>query len=835
MFLELENSYLVIFSTHSLLAQKVKCQKNQIFEQLLRGLHQMQFKDFRLSTKLIGGFSIVLILTIIIAYVGYKGLSRVTTRVEKSDDVNRLVKSLLETRLQEKNFIIRNDDTHTTNVNKGIKDITDQAGAIKDQFKQKINKEQMGQVMSEIKVYSTAFQDYVDLHDKEGITLARMQTRGIEALGILEMIEKDQKLQLDQARIQNDIFLDEKMANADYANNIMKLFLDARINEKEFINSDGKAQWGKALENRTENALTLCNNLKSRFKSKQNIEHIEKVISAINIYREDFQNVREYIAQRNIASQEMMIRAQTIMDLAESIVDDMKEELAKVSKYAELDKDELAMFLDNRLSKVNNANVILKKLIETQKNEQNFAFTNGKKEYEDVVREQISAVSNLLIRLKSRLRMPGSRKKINSAIVALKEYASSFDIFSELTRELNQNIEKMRTNAQTTLEVAETIRIDQIRQLNQAKKDGAAFLVDKMAKSTDTNQIIKCFMEARDKEKEFILSKGQKEWKEGVKNNLNKILELSEDLKSRFKVTISKEQIEKVITAIKAYDTAFNDYEEMMNKQMAADRAMVSAARQSDKVFAKALEIQKIEREKEMKSSNILMGIATFICIILGLFFSWFITRSITKPLNRVIGGLNESSIHVAATSGQVSAASHSLEERSSMQVVSIHEASTSLNNMSNITKQNADNAIQANDLMKEANMNIKGASSSVKELNTSMDDISRSSAETSKIIKTIDGIAFQTNLLALNAAIEAARAGEAGAGFAVVAEEVRNLSMRAAEAAKNTAELIDGTVSKINSGSGLVKKTNEVFSNVAESAQKVSKLVDEISGASSQ
>jgi len=115
------------------------------------------------------------------------------------------------------------------------------------------------------------------------------------------------------------------------------------------------------------------------------------------------------------------------------------------------------------------------------------------------------------------------------------------------------------------------------------------------------------------------------------------------------------------------------------------------------------------------------------------------------------------------------------------------------------------------------------------------MEEISGASEETSKIIKTIDEIAFQTNLLALNAAVEAARAGEAGAGFAVVADEVRNLALRAAGAAKNTEGLIEGTVKKVNDGSELVNRTNEAFQQVAESASKVGELVSEIAAASNE
>ena len=224
-------------------------------------------------------------------------------------------------------------------------------------------------------------------------------------------------------------------------------------------------------------------------------------------------------------------------------------------------------------------------------------------------------------------------------------------------------------------------------------------------------------------------------------------------------------------------------------------------------------------------------GVGSAVVLLIGL----AIVRLISRPLNRIIGGLSENSYMVAFSSEKVSSASQSLADGSSEQAASLEETSSSLEEMSSMTEQNAGNAQQADRLMSEANGVVSQANESLAQLTVSMTEISKASEETSKIIKTIDEIAFQTNLLALNAAVEAARAGEAGAGFAVVADEVRNLAMRAADAARDTAGLLEGTVKKVKDGSDLVSRTNDAFSQVSQSTAKIGELVAEIAAASKE
>jgi len=226
---------------------------------------------------------------------------------------------------------------------------------------------------------------------------------------------------------------------------------------------------------------------------------------------------------------------------------------------------------------------------------------------------------------------------------------------------------------------------------------------------------------------------------------------------------------------------------------------------------------------------NIIMLAGIIVIAVAASIIFWTVQKSISTPINHIVESLNEGAEQLSSASSEISSASQMLAEGASEQAASIQESSSSLEEISSRTKKNADNATQADKLMKESNEVVLKANRSMGELSSAMEEISKTGEETAKIIKTIDEIAFQTNLLALNAAVEAARAGEVGAGFAVVAGEVRNLAMRAAEAARNTSHLIDGTVKRIRQGSDLVVKTGEAFSEVAKGTHKVGELVSEI------
>jgi len=233
--------------------------------------------------------------------------------------------------------------------------------------------------------------------------------------------------------------------------------------------------------------------------------------------------------------------------------------------------------------------------------------------------------------------------------------------------------------------------------------------------------------------------------------------------------------------------------------------------------------------EVRMHQGTTVLGGAYIAGLFFGLALNFFITRGINSGLRKVIQELGEAARQMTGAASQISGGAQSLAQGASGQAATLQEISAASAQIDAMASQNAQNSKSSAENMVEASARVDDANRNLGEMVISMGEITASSGKISQIIKVIDEIAFQTNILALNAAVEAARAGQAGMGFAVVADEVRNLAQRCAQAAKDTAGLIEETIARSNDGKATLDQVTTAVRSITESAVKVKNLVDAV------
>lgn len=492
-----------------------------------------------------------------------------------------------------------------------------------------------------------------------------------------------------------------------------------------------------------------------------------------------------------------------------------------------------------------------------------YGFSRNQKDFEDgsanvnQIRARTGRLENILRKpeaeiLKSHLpSLDSSKAEVNAMEAHANELKETYDQAEQLQAKIDQSVLNMRTVVTKTLEQS---MADLDQQTVLAQKGEKPTLLANVA---DVTRYMTNFNAAAGRA-ELLFWQGRGLNGDAASQKFVEaekiIADLGENLRQfidahQFKIEEMQRNFDDLYANLQDYGRSIGEFDALWKKTTLSSQALSSASEKVLDIFdnldeatgAQMLASAKdahdsTQRINQVVDSSTMTSIFVLaVAVMIGAILAFFITGGIVRPIDRVINSLTNGQQIIGDAANQISEAANDLADGVSQQAASMEETSSALEQVASMTRASADNAhTTSTNIQRTATLVTEGAKE-MQNMSSAMTDINSKADQIGHIIKTIEDISFQTNLLALNAAVEAARAGEAGKGFAVVADEVRNLSGRSSQAAKDTADLINSTVDSVRNGSSILERLSGGYREIETSVGSIKDLIEQISTAANE
>ena len=586
-------------------------------------------RNLKIWMKLALGFGGVLILTVLVGYVGWSGLTKTNAIVGKADGANRLIKQALNARLEQKNYMAEKQDVYAEKVASVISEIDAAAVELEARMKDAKDKADVVAAKEAAAKYHKSFQNWVSMSKQQDLQYQNMLAKANEAIKQSEALRADQKSQLAQKQKEGAALVSDKLYKADSANRLIKQAANARLAQKNYMAeldqkyADEEDKWIKEI-------IGLCDELTAAMKQQVNKDQVTAAKQASESYDRNFKTWVELAQQKNALGEQMDKNAAAFMNEVVKLSEDQKTKLAQEIESG--DKD--AEALSERAWKSKVSDSIRIRANNTRQHQRDYKLTSDEKHSKELA-QAVADIESSSQELIQRFNDKANKDQAKAVADAARQYGDRFGEWVTCDKKQQDAYAALVRNAGEFVTACEELRADQKSQLSKVQQENAAFLADKLWKADSASEVLELLSSARIAQKNYMAEKDPK-YVEEFDGKVTSLRSLSEKLSAAMNQQANKDQVAGAQAGVEAFSESFHKWVDLQSQMDGQYAILVEAAGEFGNLCDSLRSGQKAKMEKTIAYANGQLIGGVVAAVVIGAFVALLITQMIVGPIRTV-------------------------------------------------------------------------------------------------------------------------------------------------------------------------------------------------------